>query len=82
MFDKISEAAERVATNVSRRAFLGRLGKGALATAGVLGGVLAFASEAKAGTCTQPWHCQFGAICCCGQCVYPRRGFRCPRPCP
>ena len=42
MFEKISRAAEEAATGVSRRAFLGQLGKGALALAGVLGGVLAF----------------------------------------
>jgi hypothetical protein len=81
MFDRISEAAERVATNVSRRAFLGRLGKGALATAGVLGGMLAFASEAKAGNkCGAGW-CRPGTICCCNRyCVAPIRGWRgCPK---
>ncbi len=51
MFDKFSEAGERLATNVSRRAFLGRLGKGALATAGVLAGMLAFGGKAQAGLC-------------------------------
>jgi len=48
MFDKVSQAAERLATHVSRRAFLGRLGQGALATAGVLGGMLAFGGKAQA----------------------------------
>jgi hypothetical protein len=81
MFDKVSQAAEKVATNVSRRAFLGRLGKGALATAGVLGGMLAFAGEAKAFQCGGQW-CNFGQICCCRRCVVPYRGFRCPSPCP
>ncbi len=39
MFEKIGRLAEKAATNVdvSRRGFLGRLGKGALAVAGVLG---------------------------------------------
>src|SRR5260370_35528295 len=49
MFDKVSQAAEKLATNVSRRAFLGRLGQGALATAGVLGATLAFPGQAQAG---------------------------------
>src|SRR6266478_7694129 len=48
MFDKISKAAERVATNVSRRIFLGRLGQGALAAAGVVAGMVAFGAEARA----------------------------------
>ena len=48
MFDKVSQAAEKLATNVSRRAFLGRLGQGALATAGVLGAMLAFPGQAQA----------------------------------
>ena len=48
MFDKVSQAAEKLATNVSRRAFLGRLGQGALITAGVLGATLAFPGLAQA----------------------------------
>jgi len=49
MFDKVSQAAEKLAINVSRRAFLGRLGQGALATAGVVGAILAFGGKAQAG---------------------------------
>ena len=45
MFDRVSEAAERLATTVSRRAFLGGLGKASLAVAGALG----FAGAAQAG---------------------------------
>jgi hypothetical protein len=48
MFEKVSQAAERLATRASRRDFLGRLGKGALALAGVLGGVLALPGGAQA----------------------------------
>jgi hypothetical protein len=48
MFEKMSEAAERLATGASRREFLGQLGKGALALTGVLAGVLAFSSRAQA----------------------------------
>jgi hypothetical protein len=48
MFDRVSEAAEKLATNVSRRAFLGRLGQGALGLAAVIGGVLALPSQVRA----------------------------------
>jgi hypothetical protein len=51
MFEKIGRAAEQMASNVgvSRRGFLGRLGKGALAAAGVVGGLLLLPKEAHAG---------------------------------
>jgi hypothetical protein len=50
MFEKISRAAETVATRVSlsRRGFLGRLGKTALGAAGVLGGLLVLTNKAQA----------------------------------
>ena len=48
MFDRVSEAAEKLATKVSRRAFLGRLGQSALGLAAVIGGVLALPSQARA----------------------------------
>jgi hypothetical protein len=57
MFDKVGQAAESLATHVSRRGFMGSLGKGALALAGVLGGVLAFSGRAQA---------QSGWVKCCG----------------
>jgi len=68
MFDKVSLAAEKLATNVSRRDFLGRLGRGALATAGVLGTMLAFGSETRAGSCPPgqvPVRCLPGVTICC-----------------
>jgi hypothetical protein len=78
MFDKISEAAEKLATGMSRRAFLGRLGQGAMGLAVVLAGV--FASPAQAGpskkccVCSSP---QFGVWC-----TYPPYGGApCPRGC-
>ena len=40
MFEKVNQAAEQVATSMSRRGFLGKLGQGALALAGALGGLL------------------------------------------
>jgi hypothetical protein len=50
MFKKIGRLAETAATkvSVSRRRFLGRLGQGALATAGVLAGLLALRKDARA----------------------------------
>ena len=49
MFDRVGSVAERVATEVSRRAFVGRLGRRALGLAAVIGGVLARPSQARAG---------------------------------
>ena len=48
MFEKVSQIAEQMVTNVSRRQFLGWLGQGALAAAGLLAGVLAFPRAAQA----------------------------------
>jgi hypothetical protein len=41
MFDKVSEAAEKLATTASRREFMGWLGRSAAAVAAVLGGLCA-----------------------------------------
>ena len=48
MFDKFNRLAEAAATNVSRRRFLGRLGRGAMALAASLGGLLAMSPDAMA----------------------------------
>jgi len=50
MFEKISNAAEKLATNVSesRRSFLVRVGQAALGVTGVVAGLLALPSEAQA----------------------------------
>jgi hypothetical protein len=48
MFERIGSLAERVATDVSRRAFLGRLGQSALGLAAVIGGALALPRKAHA----------------------------------
>jgi hypothetical protein len=63
MFDKFGQVAERLATHVSRRAFLGRLAKGALVTAGALGSVLTFGGKAQAlgFPCSR---CPAGTYCC------------------
>jgi hypothetical protein len=52
MFNKISDAAEKLATNVSRRAFMGRVGQGALGLAAVIGGMLALPAKAHASNAT------------------------------
>ena len=49
MFDKLSQAAEKLATGVSRRGFLGSVGRWAGATALGLAGVLTTAGAARAG---------------------------------
>jgi hypothetical protein len=51
MFEKIGRTAETMAGNVglSRRWFLGRVGRAALATAGVVAGLLAMPREGQAG---------------------------------
>jgi hypothetical protein len=56
MFDRVGDLAEKLATNVSRRTFLGRLGQGALGLTAALGGVLAFPKQARAGSGAQ-WCC-------------------------
>jgi hypothetical protein len=63
MFERVGNLAERVATNVSRRAFLGRLGRGALGLAAVIGGVLAFPGQAHSGGNTE-WCCIKPAFPC------------------
>ena len=65
MFEKIGRLAETAATkvSVSRRGFLGRLGQGALAAAGTLGGLLLFTNDARAG----------GSVVCCYYRCHGRR---------
>jgi hypothetical protein len=48
MFEKIGQAAERVAAKVSRRDVLGQFGKSALAVASLLAGLFAFPTSAEA----------------------------------
>jgi hypothetical protein len=49
MLEKFNHLAEQAATNVSRRQFLGRFGRGALTVAAAAGGLLAFPGHASAG---------------------------------
>ena len=48
MFDKVSQVAEQMATNASRREFLGRFGRGAMTAAAALGGILALPTIGEA----------------------------------
>jgi hypothetical protein len=50
MFDRVGDIAEKVATHVCRRAFLGRLGQGALGLATAIGGVMGLAAQAHEST--------------------------------
>lgn len=49
MRSKVNQIAEQVASNVSRRGFLGRLGKGAGVVAAAVGGALIHSSSVWAG---------------------------------
>ena len=48
MFERVGQLAERAAMGVSRRRFLGRLGRAAAGAAGVLGGLLLVSADARA----------------------------------
>ncbi len=74
MLQKVSQVAELLATSISRRSFLSRVGKGALALAGALG-ILALPDDAEAAG---------GGLRCCVKFSYPvdvrcvRRNASCP----
>ena len=90
MFEKVCQIAEQAATNVSRRGFLVRFGKGALMAAGALGAILASPGGAAAGRgCPKGTHlarCPGGSTLCCpsgtkcisgrGICGKPGKGHR------
>jgi hypothetical protein len=61
MLEKFSEIAERAATNASRRQFLGRVGRGALAAVAIVGSALARPGIAEAG----PKYCGAGSTASC-----------------
>ena len=65
MFEKIGQIAEQVATSVSRRQFLGRLGGGALAVAAGVGGLLALPAVAH-GKRPPPAVCSANSGLCAG----------------
>jgi hypothetical protein len=70
MFRKLTQVAGDAAISVSRRQFLGRLGRGSLIAVGVVAGILAVPEHAEAAKCPAGWH-QCGA-----------RGFKKKRCCP
>jgi hypothetical protein len=59
MFEKTSKLAEKVASSLSRRHFLGSLGRWAGATALAMAGVLTYAGTARAGSKTC---CSYGHV--------------------
>ena len=81
MFDRVSEAAEKLATNVSRRAFMGRLGRAALAVSGALVVVLAIPTPLQAGNprycCIygNPCHGGGALLCASPSCPSTYQGF-------
>ena len=81
MFEKVNQMAEQMAIRASRRQFLGRVGRSALVAAGVVGGFLAFGSEAQAGKrnrrCTSDANCPRGYICEGGRCIKGVRNQAC-----
>ena len=57
MWEKFNQIAEHAAIDVSRRQFLGRVGRGALMAAGALGALMVFPSDALAGRrCPEGYH--------------------------
>jgi hypothetical protein len=71
MFEMLSQFAAQAATHASRRQFLGRLGRGALAATSALGGLLVLPSDADAATV-----CGAGSTAmCAGRAVGARCGF-------
>ena len=49
MFEKLGQVAQDVATNVSRRQFLGRFGRAAIAAAALVGGLTTNATGGRSG---------------------------------
>jgi hypothetical protein len=80
MFDRVSQVAEALATDMSRRRFLGSFGRWAGATALAMAGVLTTAGSARAAN--QNTCCRYGLItlggdqCKCTACV--PLGTSCP----
>lgn len=73
MYSEISRAAERAASCASRRAFLGRFGGTAMATAAALGGILALPNIGEAAR-KPPRMCLGGDTGCIGSPVGSRCG--------
>jgi len=83
MFEKIAQAAEQVATSVSRRQFLSRFGRSGALLAGGLACYFAFPGEARAGhrpcfSANGQYQCSQNEYCCLGYCV--GQHYKCPYP--
>jgi hypothetical protein len=65
MFEKVSQMAERMATNASRRQFLVRLGQAAAGAAGFLGGILLMPRDVQAAKRCHGVTCPPGYNYCC-----------------
>ena len=72
MFDKVSQMAEQAATGISRREFLGKLGRGAMVAAATVGGILALPAVSHAGH--KPRLCGAGSV---SGCVGQYEGYPC-----
>jgi hypothetical protein len=76
MIEKLSHIAEQAVTNASRRQFLDSLGRGALAAAAAVGGLLALPHDADAApgprcpSRTFPARCRNGSWRCCPRGMY------------
>ena len=84
MFERVSQAAEALATGMSRRGFLGSFGRWAGATAVAVAGVLTTAGIARAGskyTCCRYYQGGIDGSYCCGTACVPL-GAPCPPPNP
>ena len=60
MLEKLNQAAEHAATNVSRRGFLGRFGRSVLAAAGAVGAMLTLPRDTSAGRPSGAMKCPKG----------------------
>jgi hypothetical protein len=63
MFERVGRLAEATATNVSRRAFLGKFGRGAAAAAGIVAGLLVTSADVRADPQRCKPHCKRGENC-------------------
>jgi hypothetical protein len=67
MLERFNHLAQAAATGVSRREFLGRVGRGAMVAASAAGGLLAVARDASAARCPPGYHpCRRNGVntCC------------------
>jgi hypothetical protein len=72
MIDRTSQLAQSAAEGLSRRGFLGRLGRGAGIAAAALGGLLLAGQDAEARSphwCFVDSQCPPGKICNWGRCI-------------